>query len=430
MPALAQARGIGAAVAGPAPTPQKWAIIIGVGDYQDAGIGDLPNAVNDARAVRDMLVSMPEGFPEKNVMLLADGEVSDRLPTRNNIIRFLDARLKLAGPQDTVLVYFAGHGITEAGALYLMASDSGGTTARDTGLAFARLEESIRAASAQKRVLILDACHSGAGRANAALSTHAVKELERASKGIVTLASCSGEEKSHEMPETGHGAFTHFLLEALTGKGDGDNDGMVSATEAAKYTWNATRLWASEKGLTQTPWRKEEVFGDIILAKTGGHVPSKLLPGEPATSPPPNDFPSGEKFEEFAREFEKFVEAHASVHINEIPQKATAKIDGNNFTLTHTTDGTVRIVNTFTGSLSDLNLETVRVASYNNTLLAAADCLDGRQISMDMTFTTSGNGFDKNNHSTISSFGIPFSNRVDADRAAGLLRNLIKLSQD
>ena len=273
----AQDRGVSGTASSPPTGPQKWAVVIGVGDYQDAGIGDLPNAVNDARAVKEMLVTMPDGFPAGNVMLLADGESPERLPTRSNIIRFLSSRLSLAGPDDTVLVYFAGHGTTEKGALYLLPNDAAGMSVAQTGYAFAELEQLLKQTPAKKRILLLDACHSGTGRANESLSTEAIQELERASQGIVTLASCSGDEKSHEMSDTGHGAFTYFLLDALTGKADTNSDGAISAGEASVYTWDATRRWASEKGLKQTPWRREEVSGDIILAKTGGQVPTALF---------------------------------------------------------------------------------------------------------------------------------------------------------
>lgn len=298
--ASGEERGLGAPVAKDTSAPQKWAIIIGVGDYQDAGIGDLPNAVNDARAVRDMLVSMPDGFPKENVMLLADGEAAERLPTRSNLIRFLNSRIGLTGPQDTLFIYFAGHGTTEGNALYLMPTDA---TLADVGLsgyAFSELDKLVKDAPASKKVVILDACHSGTGRSTETFSPDAINELDKASRGIVIIASCSAAEKSYEMPNTGHGAFTYYLLEALTGKADENRDSAISADEAAMYTWDKTRRWASESGLKQTPWKREDSSGRILLAKSGGKLPAaKAISAAdsvaaPKTSRPQNTQPTSQ----------------------------------------------------------------------------------------------------------------------------------------
>ncbi len=292
-PSMSQSkRDIGGKVSRPEPTaPQKWAVIIGVGDYEDSGMTDLPKAVNDARAVKEMLVSVPDGFPEKNVILLADTEGENRAPTRANMMRYLKSQLALTSEQDTLLVYFAGHGTTEDGALYLIPSDAALGEVKFTGFPFAELETRIQKARAKKKILILDACHSGSGRGTDNMSKVALVELERASEGMVVLSSCGAEELSHDMPETDHGAFTYFLLQGLSGKADNDKSGYITASELSLFTWDATRRWAAEHGLTQTPWRMEKVAGELVLAKVGGIVPtlkptSALAKPETPTPPP------------------------------------------------------------------------------------------------------------------------------------------------
>lgn len=103
---------------------------------------------------------------------------------------------------------------------------------------------------------------------------------------MVILASCGANEVSHEMPEEGHGAFTHFLLEGLAGQADDNKDGLVGASELSTYAWEQTRLWAAGKGLMQNPWRIEEVSGEIILAKVGGTIASARPSGPTAELPP------------------------------------------------------------------------------------------------------------------------------------------------
>ncbi len=276
----------GPASAPPARNGQKWAIIIGVGDYEDPGISDLPNAVNDAKAIRDRLVGMSDGFPKKNVLLLTDSESADRLPKRNNIMAFLKTRLGLLGPEDTVLVYFAGHGSMENGALYLLPRDAAKSDVVFTGFPFIELARQVEAAPAQRKVLILDACHSGAGRADDRMSPDAIKAMERDSKGMITLSSCEGGQVSNEMPNTGNGAFTWFLLKGLEGAADQNHDGVVTATELFSHTQDVTSRWASENRLSQKPWFQGNFGGQFVLARLSGSTPPPSNPTEkPKTAP-------------------------------------------------------------------------------------------------------------------------------------------------
>ena len=278
-------RGLGLTEGLDAYSPQRWAVIIGVGHYEDPGIGDLPNAVNDAWAVKKMLSGLKDGFPVENVLILVDSEGTLSRPTRANILRFLTSRLELAGPDDTVLVYFAGHGTTEDGALYLLPSEAALINVATTGVAFADVERLLDRSRAKKKILILDACHSGTGRGSDKMDTAAMEELDRASEGKVILSSCGENEVSYEMPNTGHGAFTYFLLEGLRGNGDKNKDGYITATELSRYTWDTTRRWASRQGLKQKPWRADKVSGEIILARTH----AEAVPWEPFRPGPPTE---------------------------------------------------------------------------------------------------------------------------------------------
>ncbi|MBP8132209.1 MAG: SUMF1/EgtB/PvdO family nonheme iron enzyme [Candidatus Hydrogenedentes bacterium] len=266
--ASAAERGSGGMTAPASPAPQKWAVIIGVGNYDDVTISDLPSAVNDARALRDRLVAMEQGFPAANVLLLTDGEDDMHAPTRENMMKFLSSTLSMPGEDDTVLVYFAGHGVMADDQLYLLLRDATTEDVAFSGFAFAELKALLENVPAKKKILILDACHAGAGRGlGDKLSKEALAEIESASSGTVTLTSCGEQEQSYDMSETGHGAFTYFLLEALTGKADKDADNLISAHEAAYYTWEQTRRWAADQGFQQTPQRTESVSGEIILAR-------------------------------------------------------------------------------------------------------------------------------------------------------------------
>ncbi|HUF13354.1 MAG TPA: DUF4384 domain-containing protein [Longimicrobiales bacterium] len=88
--------------------PNHWALIIGIGDYQNFGDeigGDLPGAVNDANAFRDVAIAR-FGVPPENVHM-----VLDLAATRDRIEReFTEWLPMVVGPRDLVWIFFAGHG--------------------------------------------------------------------------------------------------------------------------------------------------------------------------------------------------------------------------------------------------------------------------------------------------------------------------------
>ncbi|MCP4043479.1 MAG: caspase family protein [Gammaproteobacteria bacterium] len=80
---------------------QSWAVVIGVNDYRHRDIADLHYAVADAEAVAGHL-------PDKgwNVTILLEKQA-----TRQNIVDMLSGDMEQkAGPEDRLLVFFAGHG--------------------------------------------------------------------------------------------------------------------------------------------------------------------------------------------------------------------------------------------------------------------------------------------------------------------------------
>lgn len=255
------------------PGPKKYAVIIGINQYDDEGIGDLKYAVADATAVHEALISAPEGFQDEHAVLLTDGMPSERHPTRNNVIRFLKVFVGLATPEDTVLVYFGGHGTTEDDKLILLPSDASVSMLRETAVPLEMLKNMLEDSPAKRKVLLLDACHSGAGKSLNRLTRGLAEQLED-SEGTVVLASCGAEELSYEMPETGHGAFTYFLLKGLCGEGDTNGDSYVGAKELSTFTWDKTRVWAANNGFKQNPWDLSHVSGDIVLAKVGAEFPT------------------------------------------------------------------------------------------------------------------------------------------------------------
>ncbi|MER3556157.1 MAG: hypothetical protein C4331_17930 [Meiothermus sp.] len=67
------------------------------------------------------------------------------------------------------------------------------------------------------------------------------------------LAYSSETQPSWEDDELGGGVFTAFLLEAMSGKGDANNNGYVTLQRAFVYLAGRVEGYSKQKGMSQTP---------------------------------------------------------------------------------------------------------------------------------------------------------------------------------
>ncbi len=270
--------------------PHKWALVIGVNDYRHGDIIDLNYAVADAKAIYELLVD-PErgGFERNHVKVLVDG--GETSPTRNNILRTLAHLTALAGPEDTVLVHFSGHGIAHNGQPYLLPSDAEFDILSDSAIATERLLAVKKESGCRVLVLILDACHSGVRRDKAGGGEMAQEwcELFASAEGTAVLSSTDLDQSSFEDPGSGHSAFTRYLSEALGGTADdppnGNGDGLVSVSEAHRFVSEELAAWSLQHGRLQRPRLDLNASGEILLTMAGpGSGPQPpVQPYEPPT---------------------------------------------------------------------------------------------------------------------------------------------------
>ena len=104
----------------------KYALLVGINDYQN-DIGALKYCVADVEAFRQALIETA-GFKPEKVHLMTDQMSGQDLPTRINVIMRLDILASQIQPQDTLIFYFSGHGISTDDQSFLLASDSNATT--------------------------------------------------------------------------------------------------------------------------------------------------------------------------------------------------------------------------------------------------------------------------------------------------------------
>ncbi len=195
---------------------RKWAVSIGINHY--ANMPDLDFAKRDAEKMRDWFAA--SGFD--SIYLFTDdsppiddaSEPYDSTPTGNILKRFFRIRFKpnILNIEDSIWFFFSGHGLRHEGTDYLMPcdADSHPEGIEETAIPLNYLTTRLRESGAGDVVIIYDACRNKSKAGGRGFGT--VK-----TKGVITLASCSANERSYEIdaPEIQQGSFTYALLEAL-----------------------------------------------------------------------------------------------------------------------------------------------------------------------------------------------------------------------
>ena len=253
----------------------RWAILIGINEYQES-LGPLSFCANDATLMHETLVSDCCGFSPDNIVLLTDDQAEDRLPTFGNIHSWLGTWLSRPGPDDLVLVYFAGHGREENGQALLAPMDATLESLPVTGIPVGNLVDMLERCRAAQKVLLLDACHSGAGRDVATMSSEFRAAIDTG-KGLYTIASCDADQISYEWPEKQHGVFTYCLVEALRHGAPVGVEGCVTLDAVYESSRAGILDWTAGKRLKQEPVRICRTKGDIHIATRSLSVEQQLV---------------------------------------------------------------------------------------------------------------------------------------------------------
>lgn len=145
----------------------KRALLIGINKYQQ--LPWLAGSRNDVSVIQDLLVRR-YGFPPENIQTLFD-----EAATRKAIIRALEDFVASAGPDDTVLIHYSGHGSQVADLDDDEPDDLDETicphdarTANVPDITDDELERILGRLNVASAVVILDSCHSGTALRTAA----------------------------------------------------------------------------------------------------------------------------------------------------------------------------------------------------------------------------------------------------------------------
>jgi len=193
-------------------TGEHWALLVGIDKYRDPQIPTLNTAVKDAVAVRDLLIER-YGFKADRMHTLLNEQA-----TREGIEGALYRLGQQAGPNDSVFIYYAGHGQTDIEKVrgWWVPFDAKANEPA-TFIKNASVRDEIAAMKAKHVYLVADSCFSGTlfaqSRTMPAFNDKFFARLYQ-SKSRWGLTSGMNEPVA-DQGKGGHSIFAYFFLKTL-----------------------------------------------------------------------------------------------------------------------------------------------------------------------------------------------------------------------
>jgi hypothetical protein len=238
----------------------SWALVIGINAYQH--VAPLSYACNDADAVAGSLIN-DLSFPENQLALLKDG-VATKEAILHTYLRFSES----TGPDDRVLIFFAGHGTTFEGSRgqvgYLVPVD-GDRDNKSTLIRWDDLTRNAELIPAKHILFIMDSCYSGLAIQRAILpgtERFLSDMLQRFSRQVITAGKADETVADGGGPQGNNSIFTGYLLEGLKGAAV-DANRVLTANGLMAYVYQAV---GQDNRSRQTPhYGHLEGDGDFVL---------------------------------------------------------------------------------------------------------------------------------------------------------------------
>src|SRR5580692_10534797 len=234
----------------------RHALLIGVSEFADQRLARLNAPANDVIAFRGILQDSSLGNFDSVELSLNQ----DFLAVRDHISRFFSDR----SPDDVLLLYYSGHGILGRGnRLFLATGDSNLDTPRTRSNSAQEIRDFIDDSRAQRQIVVLDCCHSGAfaEHAKAVAPPPAVtpNTFSTGDAGLYVLTAADtlqfawdgAELRSGDGAAGGFSQFTSWLVEGLEKGEAAPDDEQITMDALYRYLFRRARA----DGSSATPQR-------------------------------------------------------------------------------------------------------------------------------------------------------------------------------
>ena len=247
-----------------------YILAIGVNAYSNPQFNlkyAAPDATTFSQELRQQQLKL-NGFSRVEVISLLDKQA-----TRENIMRAFKlfagdndgsaprsaelSKIKRVEPEDSVIIYFAGHGFASNNKFYLVPSNLGYTGQRsqltqaglqtilDNSVSDRDLESAFEKIDAGQMLLVIDACNSGQAleseeKRRGPMNSRGLAQLAY-EKGMYILTASQSYQVALEAAQLGHGYLTYALVVEGLSQYASDNapkDGTIEAREWFDYAVN------------------------------------------------------------------------------------------------------------------------------------------------------------------------------------------------
>ncbi|MCB0047095.1 MAG: caspase family protein, partial [Caldilineaceae bacterium] len=248
------------------PIRKRYALLVGADAYVDPALPKLDHCVNDVKLLQAELEQL-----SYHVVALHDDASSHLLPTLDNVREELTKLVDRLEPADLLWVHFSCHGRLEGDEAVLFLNNTRMRTCRESGLPVDQeLKNFLRMVEVHRVVLTLDACQMGLATERGIEDPAFVARVYEQAEGFALLVAGSGRQAAYEWEEKEQGVFTHFLAEGIRGAAELPGQSFITVESLFNYVVDGVRTWSSESGLAQTPRKRVDGTGDLIVADRRG----------------------------------------------------------------------------------------------------------------------------------------------------------------
>lgn len=191
---------------------KTYALLAGVSNYGDSNI-NLANTTKDVKRLRTICKSQD----------FITAMITSQNANHDNIVKKLQAIIRLAKQDDKIIFYFSGHG-----------SPGGFVPSDRSFFNYQELVDILKKAKAKNVFCFIDACMSGSVKSISANNFG----IGNNSPSICFMTSSDATELSRESSLVGNGFFTKSLIKGLKGMSDKNTDKSITLGELFKYIYN------------------------------------------------------------------------------------------------------------------------------------------------------------------------------------------------
>ncbi|HMW32864.1 MAG TPA: caspase family protein [bacterium] len=272
--------------------PVLYVVAIGVSQFIDSNM-NLTYAAKDAEDMASLFSVNKDAYADVVIQTLTNSQA-----TRNNIVKTKNLLMK-STVNDEVLLFVASHGLLDDQLNYYIAThDVDFNRPSFNGLSYDELESLTEGIAARKKLMLIDACHSGevdkeetvltnvaVHQESKGVSSRGFKTLQnknsvglinsfelmkalfadlRRGTGTIVISSAAGKEYAFESEAWKNGVFTYSLIEGLKSKNaDTNQDRSITVSELRDYV--TRRVSDLTQGKQNPTSRSENLESDFKI---------------------------------------------------------------------------------------------------------------------------------------------------------------------